>query len=345
MTRKASSLGRRSLLQWGAAAGLGAAAAPLAAPQLARAAGARSLLNVSYDPTREFYAEYDATFAKQWKAKTGEDISVRVSNGGSGAQARAVISGLEADVVTLALGYDIDAIAHAGLLSADWAKRLPDSSTPYTSTIVFLTRAGNPKGIKDWADLLRPDVQIVTANPKSSGGARWSFLAAYGWALKQNGGNVDKANAIIRSFYKQVPVLDAGARGATLTFTNRGVGDVLVSWEDEAHMAVSKGGKYEIVTPSISILAEPPVAVVDANVARHKTADLAEAYLKTLYTPEAQDLAARYFYRPRDAAVAAKYAAQFPKIDFFDIGFFGGWQAAQKRFFANGGVFDQIYGG
>ncbi|HTI01259.1 MAG TPA: sulfate ABC transporter substrate-binding protein [Acidisoma sp.] len=336
-------IGRRRLLQWSATAGLGGLAQ--AAPFRADAAPGRSLLNVSYDPTREFYAEYDAAFAKLWKAKTGEDIAVKVSNGGSGSQARAVISGLEADVVTLALGYDIDAIAKAGLIAADWQKRLPQNSTPYTSTIVFLTRAGNPKGIKDWSDLVRKDVQIVTANPKSSGGARWSFLAAYGWALKQNGGSAAKADAFIRAFYAQVPVLDAGARGATLTFTNRGVGDVLVSWEDEAHMAVSRGGKYEIVTPALSILAEPPVAVVDSNVDRHKTRAAAEAYLQNLYTPDAQDLAARYFYRPRNPAVAAKYAAQFPKIDTFDIGTFGGWQAAQKRFFANGGVFDQIYNG
>lgn len=343
MTATKTPLGRRSLLQWSAAAGIGALAPAM--PLRAQAASGLALLNVSYDPTREFYAEYDASFAKLWKAKTGEDISVKVSNGGSGSQARAVISGLEADVVTLGLGYDIDAIAKAGLLAADWQKRLPLNSTPYTSTIVFLTRAGNPKGIKNWSDLVRKDVQIVTANPKSSGGARWSFLAAYGWALKQNGGDTAKADAFIRAFYAQVPVLDAGARGATLTFTNRGIGDVLVSWEDEAHMAVSRGGKYEIVTPAQSILAEPPVAVVDANVDRHKTRAVAEAYLQNLYTPEAQDLAARYFYRPRDAAIAAKYAGQFPKIDFFDIQTFGGWQAAQKRFFANGGVFDQIYSG
>lgn len=341
MTAHETPIGRRRLLQWSAAAGLGAASVPFRA----EAASRRALLNVSYDPTREFYADYDAAFAQSWKAKTGEDVSVKVSNGGSGAQARAVISGLEADVVTLGLGYDIDAIAKAGLMASDWQKRLPHNSTPYTSTIVFLTRAGNPKGIKDWSDLVRRDVQIVTANPKSSGGARWSFLAAYGWALKQNGGDTAKANAFIRAFYAQVPVLDAGARGATLTFTNRGVGDVLVSWEDEAHMAVARGGDYVIVTPALSILAEPPVAVVDANVDRHKTRDVAEAYLQQLYTPQAQDLAARHFYRPRDAAVAAKYAGQFPKLDVFDIGTFGGWQAAQKHFFATGGVFDQIYSG
>lgn len=343
MTRNSLSLPRRGLLQWGAAIGMTGAAG--LAPFDARAASSRSLLNVSYDPTREFYAAYDTAFAEGWKAKTGEEVSVKVSNGGSGAQARAVISGLEADVVTLGLGYDVDAIAKAGLLSPDWAKRLPHNSTPYTSTIVFLTRKGNPKGIQDWPDLVKPGVQIVTANPKSSGGARWSFLAAYGWALKVNGGSTEKADAFIRAFYQRVPVLDAGARGATLTFTNRGVGDVLVSWEDEAHMAVAQGGAYEIVTPKISVLAEPPVAVVDANAERHKTRDVAEAYLKGLYTPEAQDLAARHFYRPRDAAVAAKYAAQFPKVETFDIGTFGGWQVAQKHFFANGGLFDQIYQG
>ena len=312
-------------------------------PCSARASQQLKLLNVSYDPTRELYAEYDASFAALWKAKTGDDVSVSVSNGGSGAQARAVISGLEADVVTLALGYDIDAIAKAGLLSPDWQKRLPDGSTPYTSTIVFLTRAGNPKGIKDWPDLLRKDIQIVVANPKTSGGARWAFLAAYGWALQEYGGNASRAQDYIKAFYKNVPVLDAGSRGATLTFTNRGIGDVLISWEDEAHLAVAKGGKYEIVSPSISILAEPPVAVVDTVVDRHKTRAVAEAYLENLYTPVSQDLVARYFYRPRDPQAAAKYAAQFPDIKLFDIGTFGGWQSAQKQFFSNGGVFDQIY--
>ncbi len=336
-------IGRRNALALGAAAGVGGLLQAL--PGRAHAAATTRLLNVSYDPTRELYADYDARFATLWKAKTGQDVSVSVSNGGSGAQARAVISGLEADVVTLALAYDIDAIAKAGLLAADWQKRLPNGSTPYTSTIVFLTRQGNPKGIKDWPDLLHKDVQIVVANPKTSGGARWSFLAAYGWALKEFGGSTQKANDFIRSFYKQVPVLDAGSRGATLTFTNRGIGDVLVSWENEAHLAVAKGGKYEIVSPRTSILAEPPVAVVDANVDKHKTRAAAEAYLQNLYTPESQDLVARYFYRPRDAQVAAKYAAQFPQIDLFTIETFGGWQAAQGHFFANGGVFDQIYGG
>lgn len=333
-------MNRRGALMLGAAAAGGLLPGFLVPAQAAKRA---KLLNVSYDPTRELYAEYDATFAAAWKAKTGDDLAVSVSNGGSGAQARAVISGLEADVVTLALAYDIDAIAKAGLLSADWQKRLPQNSTPYTSTIVFLTRAGNPKGIKDWTDLVRKDIQIVVANPKTSGGARWAFLAAYGWALQEFGGNDARAQDYIKAFYKNVPVLDAGARGATLTFTNRGIGDVLISWEDEAHMAVAKGGKYEIISPKVSVLAEPPVAVVDANVERHKTRAIAEAYLEGLYTPASQDLVGRYFYRPRDVTVAAKYAAQFPDIKFFSIETFGGWQAAQKRFFSNGGVFDQIY--
>jgi sulfate transport system substrate-binding protein len=336
-------INRRTALLAGAAAGLGAVLPGVLRP--AEAAAQLKLLNVSYDPTRELYAEYDARFAASWKAKTGDDLAVSVSNGGSGAQARAVISGLEADVVTLALGYDIDAIAKAGLLAADWQKRLPSGSTPYTSTIVFLTRKGNPKGLKDWPDLLKPGVQIVVANPKTSGGARWAFLAAYGWALSAFGGSTQKANDYVRAFYKQVPVLDAGSRGATLTFTNRGIGDVLISWEDEAHLAVAKGGAYDIVTPSKSVLAEPPVAVVDANVDRHKTRAVAQAYLEGLYTPESQDLLAKYFYRPRDPQVLAKYAAQFPKLDLFTIETFGGWQAAHKHFFANGGVFDQIYGG
>jgi sulfate/thiosulfate-binding protein len=340
---KVTSMNRRGALMLGA----GAAAGGLLQgwPGSARASQGVKLLNVSYDPTRELYADYDASFAALWKAKTGDDVAVSVSNGGSGAQARAVISGLEADVVTLALGYDIDAIAKAGLLSPDWQKRLPDGSTPYTSTIVFLTRAGNPKGIKDWPDLLRKDIQIVVANPKTSGGARWAFLAAYGWALQEYGGNATRAQEYIKAFYANVPVLDAGSRGATLTFTNRGIGDVLISWEDEAHLAVAKGGKYEIVSPSISILAEPPVALVDSVVDRHKTRAVAEAYLENLYTPASQDLVARYFYRPRDPKAAAKYAAQFPDIKLFPIGTFGGWQVAQKRFFSNGGVFDQIYNG
>jgi sulfate transport system substrate-binding protein len=343
MMTQTTFINRRGALALAASAGVGGLLQGL--PRSGQAAQQQKLLNVSYDPTRELYADYDARFATLWKAKTGDDVSVSVSNGGSGAQARAVISGLDADVVTLALGYDIDAIAKAGLLSAAWQKRLPHNSTPYTSTIVFLTRAGNPKGIKDWPDLLRQDIQIVVANPKTSGGARWAFLAAYGWALQEYGGNAARAHDYIAAFYRNVPVLDAGSRGATLTFTNRGIGDVLVSWEDEAHLAVAKGGKYDIVTPGISILAEPPVAVVDRIVDQHKTRAVAEAYLENLYTPEFQDLVARYFYRPRDAQVAAKYAAQFPAIKLFSIETFGGWQAAQKRFFANGGVFDQIYSG
>jgi sulfate/thiosulfate-binding protein len=338
-----ASIRRRGALKLGAAVTSGVILQGVPAPT--QAANQLQLLNVSYDTTRELYASYDAVFAAAWKARTGDDVRVNVSNGGSGAQARAVISGLEADVVTLGLGYDIDAIAKAGLLQADWQMRLPDSSTPFTSTIVFLTRAGNPKAIKDWPDLVRKDIQIVVANPKTSGGARWAFLAGYGWALREYGGNDARAQAYIKTFYQNVPVLDAGSRGATLTFTKRGIGDVLVSWEDEAHLAVAKGGQYEIVSPSISILAEPPVAVVDANADRHKTRALAEAYLEGLYAPAAQVLAGRYFFRPRDPAAAARYAAQFPDIKLFPIASFGGWQAAQKRFFSNGGLFDQIYSG
>jgi sulfate/thiosulfate transport system substrate-binding protein len=334
------SVNRRGALRFGASA----AAVALSTPALASAHV--SLLNVSYDPTREFYAEYDAAFARLWKAKTGDDVSVSVSNGGSGAQARAVISGLEADVVTLGLAYDIDAIAKTGLMATDWQKRLPDNSTPFTSTIVFLVRAGNPKHIKDWPDLIRGDVQIVTANPKTSGGARWSFLAAYGAALAASGGNNARAQDYVKAFYANVPVLDAGARGATLSFTKRGIGDVLVSWENEAHLAIAQGGKnYEIVSPSISVLAEPPVSVVDQNADRHGTRKIAEAYLANLYTPASQEIGARHFYRPRDTAVAKTFAAQFSPVKLFSIETFGGWQAAQKQFFSDGGVFDQVYGG
>jgi sulfate/thiosulfate-binding protein len=334
-------LNRRRALLLGASA---AAVTALAKP--ASAAARSTLLNVSYDPTREFYAEYDAAFARMRKTQTGDDVSVNVSNGGSGAQARAVISGLQADVVTLGLAYDIDAIAKAGLLSPDWAKRLPDNSTPFTSTIVFLVRAGNPKHIKDWPDLIRGDVQIVTANPKTSGGARWSFLAAYGAALAASGGNSAKAQDYVKAFYKNVPVLDAGARGATLSFTKRGIGDVLVSWENEAHLAIAQGGKnYEIVSPGSSILAEPPVAVVDQIVDSRKTRKLAEAYLQNLYTPASQEIGARHFYRPRDPDVAKRFAGQFSPLTLFTIETFGGWQTAQKRFFSDGGVFDQVYGG
>ncbi|HVT50525.1 MAG TPA: sulfate ABC transporter substrate-binding protein [Dongiaceae bacterium] len=304
------------------------------------------LLNVSYDPTRELYKAYDAAFAKHWKEVSGEDISIEVSNGGSGAQARKVIDGLEADVVTLALASDIDAIASKGNIDPQWQSRLPHGSTPYTSTIVFLVRKGNPKGIKDWGDLVKGDVQVVTPNPKTSGGARWAYLAAWGWALKQPGGNEEKAKAFVAEIYsKHVPVLDTGARGSTTTFVQRGIGDVLLSWENEAYLALKELGpdQFEIVNPSISILAEPPVAVVDKVVDAHGTRKQAEEYLKYLYSPEGQEIAAQNFYRPIDPAVAEKYKASFPNIPLFTIGDLGGWTKVQKEQFADGGVFDQIY--
>jgi len=304
------------------------------------------LLNVSYDPTRELYADVNRSFAAQWQAAhPGDRLTIRQSNGGSGKQARAVVDGLPADVVTLALAYDIDAIADHGLLAADWQKRLPDHSSPYTSTIVFLVRKGNPKGIRDWPDLVKPGVQVITPNPKTSGGARWNFLAAWGWALKQPGGDEAKARAYVETLYKHVPVLDTGARGATNTFAQRGVGDVLIAWENEALQARQELGadRFEIVVPSLSILAEPPVAVVDKVAAQHGTQEVAEAYLKFLYTPQGQEIAARHYYRPRDAAVAAKHAAAFPQVRTFTIDqVFGGWRKAQARFFADGGVFDQF---
>ncbi len=319
-----------------------AAALPLAA--VAREV---TLLNVSYDPTRELYQEYNAAFAKYWKAKTGDTVSVKSSHGGSGKQARSVIDGLEADVVTLALAYDIDEIAaRARLLSPDWQTRLPHNSSPYTSTYVFVVRKGNPKGIRNWDDLVKPGVSVITANPKTSGGARWGYLAAYGFALKQPGGNDAKAKDFMARLFSNVPVLDSGARGSTVTFAERGVGDVLLAWENEARLSRKEFGadKFEIVYPPVSILAEPPVAVVDKTVDRHGTRALAQAYLEYLYTPEGQEIAARNFYRPIDAQVAAKHAAQFPKIALFTIDdTFGGWAKAQKTHFADGGVFDQIY--
>jgi sulfate/thiosulfate-binding protein len=305
-----------------------------------------TLLNVSYDPTRELYVAFNNSFAAYWKKQTGEDVIIQQSHGGSGKQARAVIDGLEADVVTLALAGDIDAIAKTGQIKADWIDRLPDHSTPYTSTIVFLVRKGNPKGIKDWDDLVKPGLAVVTPNPKTSGGARWNYLAAWGYALDKSGGDESKAKEFVSKLYKNVPVLDSGARGSTITFTERGVGDVLVAWENEAYLAVKESGdnKYEIITPSESILAEPPVAVVDANVDRRGTRKVAEAYLKYLYSDEGQDVAANWFYRPRSPATAAKYAAQFPKLKLFTIDDkFGGWAKAQPTHFADGGVFDQIY--
>ena len=306
-----------------------------------------SILNVSYDPTRELYQDFNAAFAKVWKAKTGDVLTVQQSHGGSGKQARAVSDGLEADVVTLALAYDVDAIAVSGLIASDWQKGLPDNSCPYTSTIVFLVRKGNPKGIKDWDDLVKPGLQVITPNPKTSGGARWNYLAAWGFALSKYGGDEAKAKDFVARLFKNVPVLDTGARGSTITFVERGIGDVLIAWESEAMLAVRELGKnkLELVAPPRSILAEPPVAVVDKVVAKHGTKELAQAYLRYLYAPEGQEIAAKHYYRPRDAKIAANYAYQFPKVETFTIDkVFGGWDKAQKLHFADGGVFDQIYG-
>jgi sulfate/thiosulfate-binding protein len=306
-----------------------------------------TLLNVSYDPTRELYQEVNHAFAEEWKSKTGDKVIINQSHGGSGKQARAVIDGLHADVVTLALSYDIDAIADkANLLPAGWQSRLPHNSAPYTSTIVFLVRQGNPKNIKDWDDLARPGVAVITPNPKTSGGARWNYLAAWGYAARQNGGDETKAKEFVSKIYKNVPVLDSGARGATVTFVERGIGDVFISWENEALLVVNKlqKGKFEIVTPSVSLLAEPPVAVVDRVAQKRGTAAVAEAYLKFLYTDAGQDIAAKHFYRPRNAAIAKKYAGTFPAVNLLTIHeAFGGWQKAQKAHFADGGSFDQIY--
>jgi sulfate/thiosulfate-binding protein len=305
-----------------------------------------SLLNVSYDPTRELYQDVNQTFAKQWQAKTGDKVTIRQSHGGSGKQARAVIDGLDADVVTLALAYDIDEIAQRGLLAKDWQKRLPHNSTPYSSTIVFLVRKGNPKGIKDWNDLIKPGTAVITPNPKTSGGARWNHLAAWGYALKQAGGSEASAREFISKLYKNVPVLDSGARGATTTFVERGIGDVLIAWENEALLAIKELGpnKVEIVAPSISILAEPPVAIVDKVVDKRGTRKVAEAYLQYLYSDEGQEIIARHYYRPTVDKAAKKYAAQFPQVKLFTIDeVAGGWSKAQKSHFSDGGVFDQIY--
>ncbi len=303
------------------------------------------LLNVSYDPTRELYQEFNAAFARHWKAKAREGIEVQQSHGGSGKQARAVIDGLEADVVTLALSYDIDAIAKAGLIKPGWQKRLPHNSAPYTSTIVFLVRAGNPKRIQDWDDLVKPGVSVITPNPKTSGGARWNYLAAWGYARKK-WHSEEKARQFVAALFKNVPVLDSGARGSTTTFVQRGIGDVLIAWENEALLATQKlgRGRFQRVAPSTSILAEPSVALVDKVAQKHGSRAAAEAYLWYLYTPEGQEIAARNYYRPRLPRVAAKYAHQFPKIHLFTIDqAFGGWQAAQKQHFADGGTFDRIY--
>ena len=312
----------------------------------AASAAETALLNVSYDPTRELYEEYNKAFVKHWQARTGKAVTIRQSHGGSGKQARTVIDGLQADVVTLALAGDIDALATQGkLLPANWQERLPHNSSPYTSTIVFVVRKGNPKGIKDWGDLVKPGVSVITPNPKTSGGARWNYLAAWAWASKQPGGSEATATEYVRKLYRNVPVLDTGARGSLTTFAQRGIGDVFVSWENEAFLAVKEIGadKFQIVVPSISILAEPPVAVVDKVALRRGTADIARAYLEYLYSKEGQEIVARHYYRPRDPEVAAKYASFFPKVNLVTIADFGGWTAAQKKHFADGGVFDKIY--
>jgi sulfate/thiosulfate transport system substrate-binding protein len=305
-----------------------------------------SLLNVSYDPTRELYEEYNKAFAAYWEKKTGDKVTVKQSHGGSGKQARTVIDGLPADVVTLALAGDIDAVATNGkLLPLNWQSRLPHNSSPYTSTIVFLVRKGNPKGVKDWGDLVKPGISVITPNPKTSGGARWNYLAAWAWALKQPGGSEATAKEYTRKLFKNVPVLDTGARGATTTFVQRGIGDVLLAWENEAFLSIKELGpdKVEIVVPSLSILAEPPVAVVDKVVLRRGTRDVATEYLKYLYSPEGQEIIAKNYYRPIDASVAAKYAKTFPQLNLVTIKDFGGWGQTQKVHFADGGVFDQIY--
>jgi sulfate/thiosulfate transport system substrate-binding protein len=310
---------------------------------------ASEILNVSYDPTRELYAELNTMFVKAYEAKTGRKVAVKQSHGGAGAQARAVIDGLEASVVTLALAYDIDAIAASGLLAPDWQKRLPQNSAPYTSTIVFLVRKGNPKAIKDWNDLVKPGIGVITPNPKTSGGARWNYLAAWEYARRQAGGpeqeNAERTRAFMASLFRNVPVLDSGARGATNTFVQRQIGDVLLAWENEAYLAIQEAGdRIEMVVPSISILAEPPVTVVDTVVDRKGTRPIAEAYLQFLYTPEAQEIVARHHYRPRDPEVAATHAGRFADVKLFTIDeAFGGWQQAQRTHFADGGTFDQIY--
>jgi sulfate transport system substrate-binding protein len=337
-----SGFSRRGLL-----AAVGAAALTLGANIENAAAQSTTLLNVSYDPTRELYQEFNTAFVKHWREKSGEAITIKQSHGGSSKQGRSVIDGLEADVVTLALAYDIDALYEFGkLIPADWQKRLPNNSSPYTSTIVFLVRKGNPKQIKDWPDLARSGVEVVTPNPKTSGGARWNYLAAWGYALKQPGGNDTKARELVTAIYKNVKVLDSGARGSTTTFTERGIGDVFISWENEAFLALKELGpeKFEIVVPNLSILAEPPVTVVDKVVDKRGTRKLATAYLEYLYSEEGQDIAGKNFYRPRSEKAAAKYANVFAKVTLFTIDdVFGGWQKAQAAHFADGGIFDQIY--
>jgi sulfate/thiosulfate-binding protein len=334
---------RRKLLKLFGSGAILALTAPIAAP--IAAAGPAQILNVSYDPTRELYTALNAAFARQWKEKSGQAVAIRQSHGGSGKQARSVIDGLPADVVTLALGHDIDSIARRGLIKPGWQAELPNNSAPYYSTIVFLVRKGNPKGIKDWNDLARPGVSVITPNPKTSGGARWNFLAAWGYGQKSSGSGQGALQFVTR-LLRNVPVLDSGARGATTTFVQRGQGDVLIAWENEALLATRKlrAGKFEIVTPSISILAEPPVAIVDANVDKHGTRPLAEAYLKFLYSPEAQEIIARNHYRPRNAQIAAKYARELKNIPLLSIDrHFGGWAKAQATFFNDGALFDQAF--
>ena len=336
---------RRWLLRLTAVGAASVAAAMAFSMSVAQAAPV-TLLNVSYDPTRELYVDYDAAFARYWKAKTGQDVKINQSHGGSGKQARSVIDGLQADVVTLALAADIDAVATQGkLLPINWASLLPDNSTPYTSTIVFLVRKGNPKGIKDWGDLIKPGISVITPNPKTSGGARWNYLAAWAWAQRQPGGSEASAKEFVRKLYKNVPVLDTGARGATTTFVQREIGDVLLAWENEALLAIKELGadKLQIVVPTISVLAEPPVAVVDGVALKRGTRDVAHEYLKYLYSKEGQEIVARNYYRPRDAEIGAKYAAQYPKLKLVSIAELGGWTKNQKQQFEDGGVFDQIY--
>ena len=335
---------RRHFIKFPLALAAASALALSAVPALAQQV---NLLNVSYDSTRELYVEYNAAFAKHWKAKSGQDVSIKQSHGGSGKQARSIIDGIDSDVATLALGGDIDAlVTNGGLLKADWQKRLPHNSAPYTSTIVFLVKKGNPKGLKDWDDLIKPGVQVITPNPKTSGGARWNYLAAWEYAKRKNGGSDAKAKEFVGKLFQNVPVLDTGARGSTITFVQRGVGDVLLAWENEAFLALKEFGadKFEIVAPSLSILAEPSVAVVDKVVDRKGTRAVAEEYLKHLYSDEGQDIAGRNFYRPTSEKAKAKYDKQFPKIALFTIDqAFGGWAKADKEHFADGGSFDQIY--
>lgn len=327
---------RRSIVSIGVAAALATAAY----------AADVNLLNVSYDPTRELYVALNKAYAAKHQKEAGKSFEIKSSHGGSGKQARAVIDGLSADIVTLALAYDIDAIADKGILAKDWQKKFPQNAAPYTSTIVFLVRKGNPKNVKDWDDLVKPDVKVVTPNPKTSGGARWNYLAAWGYALKKNGNDPAKARDFVRAIYKNVPVLDTGARGSLITFVERGVGDVFLSWENEAFLAVNELGKdkFEIVVPSISILAEPPVAIVDSVVEKKGTRAAAEAFLKFLYTSDAQEIIARNYYRPRDPEVARKYESVFLKVELFTIDdVFGGWRKAQAEHFGDGGIFDKIY--